>query len=164
MAAVAGNRRRVWAALGTPSTVRVVTFLMLVYAVVIGALVFGYARVQSCLADYSNDAAVSTSARARAAADDRRLNDAEAAIADSDRVRYRANSKALSDLLVTLAQPAADKTDREAAFANLLRVDAESSRVLDASEVKRQQIRRERAQIEAERAKNPPPPPPSEIC
>lgn len=163
MNAAAGRQRQVWRALGTPSAVRVVTFLMLVYAVVIGALVFGYAKVQSCVTDYSNSAATSTKARAAAAADDRRLNDSESKLEDSDRSRLRANAGALSGLLVTLAKPASE-AERKAAFETLLRVDAESAKILDANEVQRQGIRRERAQVEAQRAKNPPPPPPSETC
>lgn len=163
MAEVVNHPGRLWKALGTPNAVRVVTVLMLVYALVIGALVFGYAKVQSCVTDYSNQAATSTKARAAAAADDRRLNDAESRLEDSDRTRLRANADALSDLLVTLAKPATAAV-KQAKFETLLKVNAESAKVLDANEASRQRIRMERAQVEAQRLRNPPPPPPSETC
>ncbi|MFI7608888.1 hypothetical protein ACIBTV_27760 [Micromonospora sp. NPDC049366] len=47
--------------MGTPMMVRVITAGMLVYALIIGGLFVGYVRVQSCLADYSDQAANRTS-------------------------------------------------------------------------------------------------------
>lgn len=164
MDAAAGSRRRVWTALGTPGAVRIVTLMMLLYAVVIGALVFGYAKVQSCVTDYANSSASATKARADAAADDRRLDGAESTLDDSDRVRYRADSRAMSQLLAGFTKPNPDQATTKLRFENLLVVDAESSRILDANDGRRQEIRQERARIEAQRAKNPPPPPPSETC
>jgi hypothetical protein len=154
---------RIWSALGTPRAVRFISVGMLIYFLVIGALTFGYVKVQTCVTDYANQSAKSTRARADAATDDRRLNDAESRLEDSDRARLRANADALSDLLVTLAKPTS-KEQKQAKFGALLKVDAESGRILDANEVRRQGIRKERAVIEAQRAKNPPPPPPSETC
>lgn len=156
--------QRVWASLGTSSAVRVISIGMLIYLLVIGMLTFGYIKVQSCVTDYANDSATSTKARSDAAADDRRLNDAEGRLADSDRDRYRANQKALSELLAIISDPGADKAAKAAKFGNLIRVDRKSSTVLDQNEAQRTRIRQERKLIEAQRAKNPPPPPPSETC
>jgi hypothetical protein len=63
--------RRAWSWLGTAASVRLITLGMLVYAIIIGGLVAGYAQVSNCVAIYSNAAARSTSERADAAAQDR---------------------------------------------------------------------------------------------
>jgi hypothetical protein len=163
MAEVTASRRtRLWAALGTQRAVRIVTVLMLVYALVIGALVFGYAKVQSCVTNYSNVAAQSTKARADAAAEDRRLNDAEGRLDDSDRAVNRANSKALSAVVQSFVD--GDRAVTQAKFQQLLATDKVSAKTLDDNEKARQLIRSERAQIENLRRMNPPPPPPSETC
>lgn len=52
--------KRTWAALGTPMMVRVITALMLVYAVMLGALSVGQSRLQGCVAAYSDQQAKRT--------------------------------------------------------------------------------------------------------
>lgn len=158
------DKTGVWGALGTPKSVRVITVLMMVYAVVIGALVFGYAKVSGCLATYADRSATSQAVRAEAAAEDRKLNDAESVLADSDRQRYRQDKAAMSNLLVTLGRPGVAQEQKAAAYANLLKVDNETAKVLDANEAERREIRAERRQIEERRKLNPVPPPPSETC
>jgi hypothetical protein len=153
-----------WGALGTPKAVRIISVGMLVYLLILGGLTYGYARVSGCLATYADQSAVSTAARANAAAEDRRLNDAEGRIDDSDRARYRADQAAMARLLASLGNPDGDRDRREAEFANLLRVSTETSRILDDNEAQRDRIRRERAGIEADRQRNPVPPPPSQTC
>lgn len=161
-AATANGPRRVWQSLGTPVAVRAVVLLVLIYAVVIGALFVGYVKVQSCVTKYSNEAAVSTKARADAAAEDRRLNVAESALEDSDRAALRANATALTAVLQ--ATVTRDEPRVRRAFTRLLSTQQRSATALDGNEVKRREIRRQRAEIEARRAQSPPPPPPSETC
>lgn len=157
-------RHRLWNALGTAKAVRIISIGMLAYLVVIGGLTYGYARVSGCLARYADASAVSTAARAEAAAEDRRLNDEESRIDDSDRARYRADQTALAHLLATLGNPESTRENRAKEFADLVAVTAESTRILDVNEARRLQIRAERAQIEESRRRNPVPPPPSETC
>jgi hypothetical protein len=158
------NKTGFWGALGTPKAVRVISVCMLVYLLIIGGLTYGYARVSGCLASYADRSAVSQAARANAAAEDRRLNDAESRIDDSDRARYRADQTAMARLLAKLGDPDAEQKERAAEFENLLKVSTETSRVLDGNEAERAQIRQERAGIEANRQRNPVPPPPSQTC
>lgn len=162
MTAPASRPQRFWQSLGTPSAVRVVVVLVLVYAVVIGALFVGYVKVQSCVTKYSDEAARSTKARADAAAEDRLLNAADSALEDSDRAALRANAAALTATLQ--ATVTRDEKTVKAAFGRLLATQEKSAKVLDGNEVKRLGIRKERAAIEARRAQSPPPPPPSETC
>ena len=63
--------RRAWGWLGTAASVRLITLGMLVYAIILGGLVAGYARVSNCVATYSNAAARSTTERTEAAGQDR---------------------------------------------------------------------------------------------
>ena len=158
------NKTGLWGALGTPKAVRVISVGMLVYLLVIGGLTYGYARVSTCIASYADASARSTQARANAAAEDRRLNDAEGVLADSDRARYRADQAAMAGLLVKLGNPASTQQEKAAEFANLLKVTTETSRILDSNEGERGRIRTERARIEAERQRNPVPAPPSQTC
>jgi hypothetical protein len=158
------NKTGFWGALGTPKAVRIISVGMLLYLIVIGGLTYGYAKVSGCLAAYADQSAVSTSARAKAAAEDRRLNDAEGVLEDSDRARYRADQAAWTVLLAKVGDPKVPREERAATFANLLKVTTETSRILDANEAQRAKIRKDRVRVEADRAKNPVPPPPSETC
>jgi len=158
------DKKGLWGALGTPTAVRIISVSMLIYLLIIGGLTYGYARVSGCLASYADQSAVSTAARADAAAEDRRLNDAEGRIDDSDRARYRADQAAMARLLAKLGNPESSREERAAEFANLLKVTTETARILDANEAQREQIRAERARIDGERQRNPVPPPPSQTC
>ncbi len=162
MAEATGRRRTVWAALGTPSAVRVVTVLMMVYALVIGALVFGYAKVQGCVTRYSDLAATSTKARAEAAAEDRELNAVAEALNDSDRLANRNADAAMNRVVQSLV--AGDPRKTQAAIEALLVQQRKSAAVYAENERKRQGVRQDRQAIEERRAKTPPPPPPSETC
>src|SRR6185436_18786647 len=61
--------RQAWHWLGTAASVRLITLGMVVYALAIGGLVAGYARVSACLSTYSNASARSTGERTIAAAE-----------------------------------------------------------------------------------------------
>jgi cell division protein FtsX len=158
------NKTGLWGALGRPQAVRVISVLMVVYLLILGGLTYGYANVSRCLAAYSDQSARSTALRAAAAAEDRRLNDAEGRIDDSDRARYRADQAAMARLLAKLGDPESRREERAAEFDNLLKVTTKTSSVLDANEAERDRIRLERQRIEQERRNNPVPPPPSQTC
>ena len=158
------NKTGLWGALGRPQAVRIISVLMVVYLLILGGLTYGYANVSRCLAAYADQSARSTQARAAAAAEDRRLNDAEGRVDDSDRARYRADQAAMARLLAKLGNPDSGRDERAAEFANLLKVTTRTSAVLDANEAVRDQIRQERQRIERERQRNPVPPPPSQTC
>jgi hypothetical protein len=157
-------RRSFWTALGTPRAVQIVTVLMIVYAIAIGALVFGYAQVSSCLASYAEAAAKSTAARAKLAADDRTLDEADRQLADQERVARDRSEAALDEALASLvAQPPnADRAKNAFARLVIVRTGAATTRAQTATE--RAKNAKTRADNEAERAQSPPPPPPSESC
>jgi hypothetical protein len=163
-AALMPDKTGLWGALGTPKAVRIISIGMLVYFFVIGGLVVGYSKVSNCIAEYADQSARSTAARAAAAAEDRRLDKAEGKLEDSDRARLAADQAALTAALQVVMNPDADRSKRAGAFASLLEVNEKTTRVLAANAEQREQIRLERAQVEAERQRNPVPAPPSETC
>ncbi|MFI5833224.1 hypothetical protein ACIA5A_06055 [Micromonospora sp. NPDC051300] len=71
---------RAWSALGTPTMVRVITAGMLVYAMILGALIIGYTKVQTCVTEYSDQSARRTSEIAQAT---NRSAAAQIAVADA---------------------------------------------------------------------------------
>ncbi len=146
---------------GTTRLRNIILVLLLVYAIVIGFLVAGYANVSSCLADYAEKSAVSTNARATIASPARQLDVAERVLSESDRQANRAFSKALSKVLVTLD---GTQAAQRAAYADLLAQDAKTAATLDTNEKSREAIRKARAQNEENRKLNPVPPPPSRDC
>jgi Skp family chaperone for outer membrane proteins len=152
---------KVWNSLGTQRAVRVISLLMVLYLVVIGFLVFGYARVSSCLADYADRSAVSQTARAEAAAQDRQLDLAERDLDESDRLANREFAKALSAVLSSFN---ATKAEQKQAYFDLLEQDKKTSAQLDSNEKNREAIKRARVKNEAYRKSHPVPPPPSESC
>lgn len=158
------NKTGLWGALGRPTAVRVISVLMLFYLGILGGLTYGYAKVSRCLAEYADQSATSQAARAQAAAEDRRLDEAEGRLEDSDRARYAADQAALTRALSIILNPASDRAKRGAAFTALLDVNEETTRVLKINAEQRDKIRGERAQIEENRKRNPVPPPPSETC
>lgn len=158
------DKTGLWGALGTQKAVRIVTLMMIIYAIIIGGLVVGYANVSNCLAAYSDEAAGSTAARAKSAAEDRVLNAAEARLDNSERTRLRTDQAALLKLIRTLGSPDATEADRASAFTTLEKVNTESSRILAANDEDRGRITQERVRIEEDRQANPPPRPPSETC
>ncbi|PZG17814.1 hypothetical protein C1I95_14790 [Micromonospora craterilacus] len=154
--------RRIWSWLGTPGSVRAITAGMVVYALLIGALVFGYARVSSCLAGYADASAVSTAARAKAASEDRAVDEADRRITEQERDAGARADDALDAVLQAMA--AQDRERTEATFADLLRVRAEVAEVRATAAAARQANNEQRAANEQRRVANPIPPPPSESC
>jgi hypothetical protein len=159
-AAAVSRPRRVWASLGTQNAVRAVIALVVVYALIIGALVVGYARVSTCLAKYADRSAVSATARSDAAAEDRQADEAERAINESERVRLAANDAALDKVLI--ASNGTDRAKTLAAFKELLAVRAETARQRRANDARRDALAAQRARTEEDRRRNPPPP--SQSC
>ncbi|HEX8628386.1 MAG TPA: hypothetical protein VF755_09480 [Catenuloplanes sp.] len=121
-------------------------------------------QLTGCLAAYTERSNIAQAARSESAAEDRKLNDAESILADSDRERYRQDAAAMSHLVVTLGQPGVTRQDKAAAYANLIRVNAQTARSLDGNEARRREIRAERDRIEQRRKLSPVPPPPSQTC
>jgi len=156
------RRGRFLLAIGSPSAVRFIFVGMFVYAIIIGSLMLGYARVQGCLSDYSDQAAASTKGRSEAAAEDRRLDAREALIDESDRERMRADQAAMLKLLQTAAT--ATQEEKLAAFKELIDTNTTSAEVLAHNDAERDRITAARQASEAKRAANPVPEPPSEIC
>ncbi|WP_431881583.1 hypothetical protein [Micromonospora chalcea] len=87
--------RRAWSALGTPNMVRVISAGMIVYALILGALVVGYTRVQACVTQYSDASARRTAeiatATDRSAAAQIQLADALGGADDITSVKAAAN-------------------------------------------------------------------------
>lgn len=154
--------RRLWTWLGTPGSVRAITAGMVVYALLIGALVFGYARVSGCLAQYADASARSTAARAQAATEDRAVEEADRRVNDRDRAAAARADDALDRVLLSMASR--DQAKTQAAFADLLRVRAEVAEARAESAAARMANDEIRARNEQARARNPVPPPPSQSC
>jgi hypothetical protein len=159
---MAQRTAKLWSALGTPKTVRVISVGMLVYLLVIGMLTYGYARVSDCLAVYADKSAVSTNARAKAAAEDRQADQAERDITEAERQRLVANDIALDKVLAAMGKDDRDVTQE--AFANLIAVRADTAKQRQLNDVKRADLAEQRQQTELNRRMNPVPPPPSQTC
>lgn len=154
--------KRIWSALGTSTAVKWISVGMVIYLIVIGFLTYGYARVSDCLAKYADQSAVSTTARANAAAEDRAADQEERRINESERQRLAANDVALDRVLIASAQRDREKTI--AAFRTLLEVRAETARLRLANDKRRNELSAQRAATEDARRRNPVPPPPSQTC
>lgn len=154
------RRGRFWIAMGSPRAVRVIFALMLVYALVIGGLMLGYARVQQCLARYSDANARSTQIRIQTGADDRRLLLRTQVVDEADRARIIANQRAVLSFIRDIN----NGRSQTEAFKDLERSTEDSLAVFANNEKERQSIAKERARIEAVRATANPPLPPSEMC
>ncbi len=150
--------------LGTPKAARIITVAMVIYLIAIGFLTYGYARVSNCLSDYANSSASNTSARAAAASEDRKLNDAEAKLNDQDRMALLNNDAALSRLLTVASDTKSSEAAKKAVVDNLLKVNTASAKTFLDNEKERGAIREQRADVEAKRKANPVPPPPSQTC
>lgn len=155
-------RRRAWRWLGGPESVRVITVGMVAYALVIGALVVGYARVSGCLARYAEASASSTAARAQAASEDRAVDEADRRLNEADRAAAFRADDALDRVLQAMAR--GDQPGTETAFAELLMVRAEGARVRASNAAARRLNDETRVLNEKQRVANPVPPPPSESC
>lgn len=155
---------RFWIALGGPKAVRIVYVIMLFYALVLGGLMLGYADVQQCLSDYSDQNALSTKARAEAATDDRLLNQRIESVNHSDRVRIIENQAALAELVKAAAASDNNPAAGREAFAKFQRTSDVSLDIFRKNEEERTSIEQARAAIEKKRSDNPVPPPPSEQC
>lgn len=159
---MAAAPKRLWTWLGTPASVRAITAGMVVYALLIGALVFGYARVSSCLAQYAEASAQSQAARSVAADEDRAVDEADRAIQERDRAAAARADDALDKVLQASARQ--DRPATQAAFAELLRVRADVARVRAESTAAQRANNQIRARNDEARARNPLPPPPSQSC
>lgn len=157
-----GRAARIWYSIGTARTVRVIFVLMVLYFLVIGGLVLGYANVQNCLAKYSDENAVALRIRAQTGADDRALNNRVDAVDSSDRALIIANQKATRDLIEATAN-----NGGRATIADLRayeKVSDDSLAIFAVNEQQRAAIRQERARIDTVRSSAPNPDPPSETC
>lgn len=152
---------RAFSSLGTTRARNIILVMLLIYALLIGALMMLYVNIASCVSDYANKSAISTNARAQAAAEDRKLDQASVNLQESDRKANREFSRALSAVLRSFGE---SEASRKTAYQELLLVDEQTSKVLDDNADKRNVIRLQRLEIEKQRAANPPPPPPSETC
>ncbi len=153
--------QQLWIALGGPRAVRIIFILMLLYALVIGGLMLGYANVQSCLADYNDEAAISTRVRIQTGADDRKLNQRIEDVNASDRARIIANQKATRELLIATRDRGAAGDE---AINNFIKVSDDILGIFAINENERAKIAQERARIDSIRAGAPTPAPPSERC
>lgn len=153
---------RIWYSIGTARTVRVIFVLMIMYFLIIGGLVLGYANVQNCLAHYSDENAVALRIRAQTAADDRALNVRVDEVDSSDRARIIDNQKATRDLIEATANNGGRATIADLrAYQN---VSNDSLKIFAVNEQARVGIRQERARIDSVRSTAPNPGPPSETC
>ncbi len=101
-----------------------------------------------CVADYADASARSTAARAQAAAEDRKADDADRAATDGERVAFLALLESIQT---------GDKAAETKAFINL-------AAAYKSGDVSRAATQKTRAANEQQRAKNPVPPPPSLKC
>lgn len=134
------------------SSRRAVATAVVVAFIALGLAVYVEVRqinLTNCLAAFNDDSAKSTSARARIAAEDRLVDEA-------DRRAVATNEEALDRLLLTLAS-GGTQAERRQSFAELIRVRRATAE---------QRIRNEetRKRNEAERKRNPVPAPPSQRC
>lgn len=154
------RRRRFWVNLGSPNAVRAVFAGMIVYALIIGGLILGYANVQECLQDYADANARAFQNRAQASAQDRALQLRTDALALSDRQRLIANARAT--VILVEAINSAGLTSK--ALSDYQKVNEESLRIFAANETERINIGNERARVENMRASTPLPDAPSDTC
>lgn len=156
------RRGRFWIALGGPKAVRIIYVIVLFYALVIGGLMLGYADVQKCLQDYSDQNAAALRVRTEASADDRILSQRIENVDKADRVRIIANQAALADLV----QSAADNNSlaAESALKHFTEVNDASLKIFQKNEQERTMIAEARRAIDAKRAATPLPEAPSEQC
>lgn len=153
-------------ALGSRAAVRVVLLMMLVYAATSGMLVFGYAEVSRCVANYADASAASNKLRAGAAAEDRALDARLETVNASDIARIRADQAAMLKMFLLLSTPKAQQDRRQvkAAFDGTVRSYVVSAQVLAKNQAERNNIARERAAVQARRAASPVPAGPSITC
>lgn len=125
--------------------IQVVAVASLLLALVIG---FKQYSLASCISDYSNASATSTAARAAAAAEDRKADEADRLADAQDRAAF----KKLIDALAVQNQAATKQ-----AFIDLVAT-------FKATDEARAATARSRTDNERKRAANPVPPPPSLRC
>lgn len=154
--------QRFWIALGSPKAVRVIFALMVCYALIIGGLMLGYANVQNCLTDYTDENARATRIRVQTSADDRALNVRIETVNASDRARIIENQKATRELLIATRDRGGNAS--EAALTKFIKVSDDSLNIFAVNESERAKIAQERARIDAIRATAPAPAAPSERC
>lgn len=149
-------------AIGSPKAVRFIFAGMLVYALVIGGLMLGYADVQHCLANYTDAAARSAQTRAAAAAQDRALNARIEAVSLSDRQRIIANQKASQELIEKSIET--DGAVPDEVLLKYTKISDESLRIFLKNEEERAAINEQRRRVEALRDSAPAPDAPSDSC
>lgn len=153
---------RFWVAMGSPRAIRIVYVVMLAYALIIGGLMFGYAKVQSCFADYADANAAVLQVRAKTTTDDRALQQRIDAVAAADRQATIATQASLADLVQTAAR--GNRNDTRDALLAFAKVNGQGLQTYASDERERTSIAQERARIDAIRAATPIPGPPSEQC
>ncbi len=157
-----GRGHEFWNGLGSPRTVRIIFLGMIVYFLVLGGLVLGYANVQNCLSAYNNDAARNTKTRAQLSADDRKLNVRIENVNTQDRGRILADQQALQDLVEAAIR--ADPAETAKALRDYKKVNEQSLSIFQTNEAERAAIALKRTRIDNARAAATPPDAPGERC
>lgn len=116
-------------------------------------------NLTDCLANYNEQSAAATAARAGAAAQDRALDIDAQAIDANDRRLKRIDDEGINTALSSLGT--ANQRD---AFAGLLRQRTATQLQREANDADRTQLAERRAMIEEERKRHPLPAPPSQQC
>jgi cell division protein YceG involved in septum cleavage len=155
-------RGRFWIAIGSPQAVRIIYVVVVVYAVILGALVLGYSNVQSCLADYSDANAKVLQIRADITLDERAVQRRIDVVDTSDRLRLIANQQALGRIVEASASGSQARTVQ--ALREFQKINNTSLKIFDQNTEERSSITVERARIDKARADTPIPGPPSEQC
>lgn len=142
----------VWARLDRRLSSRPARLTSVAIAVIALALAIGVGvqqvRLTSCLSSYNDSSARSTAARAQAAAEDRKADDADRLATDGER-------QAFLSLLESIQS--GDQAKEKVAFINL-------AAAYQAGDTSRAATAKTRADNERKRAENPVPPPPSLKC
>jgi multidrug efflux pump subunit AcrB len=153
---------RFWIATGSPRAIRLVYIVIVLYALIIGSLMYGYANVQSCFADYADANALVLQVRAKTSTDDRILQQRVDAVNAADRQATIATQASLAGLVQTAAR--GNRSDTRTALLDFAKVNEQSLQTYASDERERTSIAQERARIDAIRAATPIPGPPSEQC
>lgn len=154
-----------WYNLGSARSVRIIFVCMVVYFLIIGGLVLGYAKVQKCIADYSEVQNISSRARSEAATIDRELNARYDELSTAERNRLGTDQDAFLELMDVLASPEArSPVVVRVALAKVRKVNEESRRISKVNDAERIQLDQRRAKAEALRQLNPVPEAPSKKC
>lgn len=156
------NLVRLWAVHMLSSPTALAATVLVAVAGLLLAFYVALAQINltNCLAAYNEAAALSTQARAQAAAEDRALDKRALAIDADDRRLDRQDDAALDTVLASMGGPAFDVE----AFKSLRRLRAATAEARRVNDVDRYELASARREVELRRAANPPPAPPSQSC